>query len=188
MRHMDTSDNKLIEEYLNGREEAFAELLKKYLGPVYNFLCRITNSKEAAEDIAQDVFLKVWKNIQRFDQNRNFKTWIFAIAKNTALDYLRKKRELPFSIFTNDEGNNKLEEIKDEEKLPDEILEQSDLVEKLDEILQKLPPHYRAILVLHYKEDLTLHEVAEILDEPYNTIKSRHQRGLAQFRKAILSS
>src|SRR4030042_2442046 len=112
MRHMDASDNNLVEEYLNGREEAFAELLKKYLGPVYNFLYRITNNKEAAEDISQDAFFKVWKNLKRFDQNRNFKTWLFAIAKNTAFDWLKKKKELPFSLFADDEGNNRLEEIK----------------------------------------------------------------------------
>lgn len=185
---MDANDNKLVEEYLRGREEAFAELLKKYLTPVHNFLYRITNSKEVAEDISQDAFLKVWKNMRRFDQNRNFKTWLFAIAKNTAFDYLRKKKELPFSMFADEEGANGLEEIKDEEMLSDEILERKDITRDLENVLEKIPEYYRAVLLLHYKEDFTLHEVAEIIGDPYNTIKSRHQRALARLKKAILSS
>lgn len=204
--YMDKSDNKLIEEYLNGEDEAFAKLLKKHLSPVFNFLCRIVLDRETAEDLAQITFLKVWKNLHKFDfrrsrlvtrrdrQNKNlapyrtggsgsgFKTWLFAIAKNTAFDWLKKKKEVAFSAFVDEEGESRFDEIADENILPDEILERKNIAEELDIILQKLPLHYRAILLLHYKEEFTLQEIAEILDEPYNTIKSRHQRGLGKLK------
>ena len=182
---MELDDNHLVENYLEGNEEAFEELVKKYLKPIYNFLYRLTNDQAAAEDLAQDTFLKAWKNIRRFDQDRSFKTWIFTIAKNTVFDYFKKKKELPFSTLTDEEGESWLENIADENILPDEILERKDIAEELNNFLQKLPPYYCTILLLHYKEDFSLHEIAEILGEPYNTIKSRHQRGLLSLKKAI---
>lgn len=86
----------------------------------------------------------------------------------------------------NEEGESIFNEIAGENILPDEILHRKDIANELEEILKKLPPHYRAILLLHYKEDFSLHEIAEILGEPYNTIKSRHQRGLGKLKKIVL--
>jgi RNA polymerase sigma-70 factor (ECF subfamily) len=143
------------------------------------------SDRETAEDLTQEIFVKVWKNLKRFDQNKNFKTWLFAIAKNTTFDWLKKKKELPFSCFADEERNNILENIADEEILPDEILARNNLAEELENSLQKLPPLYRAVLLLHYRENFSLHEIAEILNEPYNTIKSRHQRGLGKLKELL---
>jgi len=179
------SEEKLVADYLGGEETAFEEILARHLKPVFNFLCRICGDRTVAEDLAQDTFFKVWKNLKKFDPEKKFRTWLFAIAKNTAFDYLKKKKEIPFSMFTDEEGENWLENIAGDDFLPEEILERKDLAEELDQKLQKLQPHYRAILLLHYKEDFSLQEIAEILDEPYNTVKSRHQRGLGRLKKAI---
>src|SRR4030042_4325030 len=182
---MDKSDEQIVQKYLSGEEAAFSELVKKYLKPVYNFTFRLANNRDVAEDLTQDTFVKVWKNMRCFDLDRNLKTSLFAIAKNTTFDYFKKKKEITFSSFADEEGESVFSEIADENFLPDEILERKNIAEELDIILQKLPPHYRAILLLHYKEDFTLHEIAEILGEPYNTIKSRHQRGLAKLKELI---
>lgn len=176
---------QIVEKIISGDEESFAEIVKIYLNQIYNFVYRLTGDRDAAEDLTQETFVKCWKNLKRFDQNKSFKTWLFTIAKNTAFDWLKKKKEIPFSTFTDEEGENWLENVADENILPDEILERANLAEELDEILQKLPPHYRAILLLHYKEDFSLHEISEILGEPYNTIKSRHQRGLGKLRELL---
>ena len=180
-----SNENRIIERIFSGDEESFAEIVKIYLKPIYNFLYRLIGDRDAVEDLTQETFVKVWKNLKRFDRKRNFKTWIFTIAKNTAFDWLKKKKEIPFSIFTDEEGGSWLENVADENILPDEILERKNIAEELDKILQKIPPHYRATLLLCYKEDFFLHEIAEILGEPYNTIKSRHQRGLKMLRKAL---
>jgi RNA polymerase sigma-70 factor, ECF subfamily len=184
---MEPNDNQLVKNYLKGNDAASEELVKKHLKPIYNFLYRLTNGQAVAEDLAQETFLKAWKNLSRFDQSRNFKTWLFTIAKNTAFDFFKKKKEIPFSFFADEEGENWLENIADENILPDEILERKNITEELEVALEKIPMHYRAILLLHYKEDFSLHEIAEIIGEPYNTIKSRHQRALARLEKAILS-
>ncbi len=181
-------DNQSVKNFLEGNDAAFEELVKKYLKPIYNFLYRLTNDRPAAEDISQDAFLKAWKNLRRFDQKRNFKTWLFTIAKNTAFDHFKRKKEIPFAVFADEEGESAFGEIPDENILPDEVLERSDMAEELDTILQKIPSQYGAILLLYYKEDFSLHEIAEILGEPYNTIKSRHRRALMTLKKAILGA
>lgn len=184
--NMDPDDKKLLEDFSCGDEAAMGAVVKKYLKPIFNFLFRLAGEREAAEDLTQETFVKAWKNLRKFDTSKSFKTWLFTIAKNTAFDWLKKKKEIPFSNFADDEGEGWLENIADENILPDEILERSDLAAELENILQKLPPHYRAILLLHYKENFSLHEIAEILSEPYNTIKSRHQRGLSKLKKLLL--
>jgi RNA polymerase sigma-70 factor, ECF subfamily len=180
------TDNHLVEKILDGDDEAFAEIVKKYLRPVYNFVYRFIWDGDIAEDLTQITFVKVWENLKRFDKSKNLRTWIFTIAKNTTFDWLKKKKELPFSGFADEEGNNALENISGDEDLPGEIMERRDLKDEIDKVLQKMPPHYRALLLLHYKEDFSLAEIAEILDEPYNTVKSRHARGLARLKKMLI--
>jgi RNA polymerase sigma factor (sigma-70 family) len=179
-------DKQLVDNFLAGDETAYEQLLKKYLKPVYNFLYYFISDREVLDDITQETFIKAWKNIDKFDKSRNFKVWIFSIAKNTAFDYLKKKKTIPFSTFTDDEGNNRLENIGDNSILPEEFLIRADSVKILEENLKKIPDIYRIILVMHYKEDFSLQEIAKILDKPYNTIKSQHQRGLLKLKERFL--
>jgi len=180
-------DQKIIREYLAGDERAYGTLLKKYLKPVYNFLRQMVGDPAVLDDLTQDTFIKAWKNIRKFDQKRNFKTWLFTIAKNTAYDYFKKKKTIPFSAFFDEEGKNPLENMATDQILSDEILERKDFAQELEKILELIPRDYKIVLVLHYKEDFSLAEIAQILNEPYNTVKSRHSRALLAIRKVILS-
>jgi RNA polymerase sigma-70 factor (ECF subfamily) len=183
---MNLEDSRLVENFLGGNEEAFSQLVKKHLKPVYNFLYYFTRNQAELDDLTQIVFIKVWKNLQKFDRKKKFKTWIFAIAKNTAYDYFKKKKTIPFANFLDEEGSNKLENISDESILPDEILNRKDIAKELEKKLAEIPEHYRIILTLHYKEDFSLFEIAEILGKPYNTIKSQHIRALASLKRVLL--
>ena len=176
-------NRKLIEDFLSGDDAAFELLLKKYLKPVYNFLFQLTGDHSALDDLTQVTFLKVWKNIQRFDQTKNFRVWLFAIAKNTAYDHFKKKKTIPFSFFENEAGYNKLAEIAEDKILPDELLNRQYLARELEEKLKELPKKYRLILMLRYKNDLTLSEISEVLGVPYNTVKSQHSRALMALRQ-----
>lgn len=183
---MDFDDKKLIQNFLAGDEAAFALLVKKYLPPTYNFLHHLVNDRAVLDDLTQETFVKVWKHLGRFDQSKQFKTWLFTIAKRTAYDYLKKKKSIPFSVFTDEDGDNYLDQVADNELLPDALWENQELAENLDSKLQQVPERYRTILLLCYKDDLSLSEVAKILGRPYNTIKSQHQRALAAFRRVLL--
>lgn len=183
--NINEEDSLLVEVCLGGDELAFKKLLDKYLQPIHNFLYYLVRDRIQAEDLAQETFVKVWKNLRRFDQEKSFKTWLFAIAKNTALDFLKKKKTTPFSFFSDEDGNNKLENIPENAILPDEILERKDIEAEMEKALSQIPEKYSVILTLHYKEDFSLAEIAQILDRPYNTIKAYHQRALTKLKKAL---
>src|SRR3989344_2340755 len=93
------TDEKLVQMYLRGGEKALEELVRRYLPLIYSFSRRYSGNTDNASDIVQEVFIKAWKNLKIFDQNKSFKTWIFTIAKNTALDWLKKKNAVPFSLL-----------------------------------------------------------------------------------------
>lgn len=181
-------DKNLIEKFFVGDDTAYPTLLKKYLQSVYNFLHLFVRDSDTLDDLTQETFIKAWKNLKSFDTEKNFKTWLFTIAKNTAYDFLKKKKTIPFSSFENEDGNNVLENIKTEDILPLEILEKTEREQTFEKKLEQLPADYRTLLLLHYKEDFSLQEISQILAIPYNTIKSRHLRALANLKEVLLSS
>ncbi len=89
------TDEQLVTNYLKGDEESLEILIKRYLRPIYSFTFRFVGDSEIVEDITQEVFVKVWRNLKKFDKNKKFKTWIFTIAKNACLDWQKKKKTLP---------------------------------------------------------------------------------------------
>lgn len=185
IKTMEKTDEQLIAQFLQGDESAFAKLLHKYLKHVYNFIYQFVQDAAASEDLAQETFIKAWKNLKHFDQTKNFKVWLFAIAKNTAYDWLKKKKTIPFAFFEDEEGNNRLENIAQENVLPDELLMQKDVVKELEAGLAVIPAKYRLLLLMRYREDFSLAEIAQILHLPYNTVKSSHGRALKSLRKAL---
>ena len=186
---MERNETTLIEESLAGDGKAFEELLSPYLQPMYSFVLSLTHDVLMAEDVTQETCIKIWKHLTRFDSEKSFKTWIFAIAKNTAFDALKKKRDLPFSAFSQGEDDEVeepwSERIADESPLPDELLARADAAQFLERKLRMLPEGFRRILSLRYRDDFSLSEIAEILGEPYNTVKSRHGRALSGLRRVF---
>lgn len=181
------TDEQLVNEYIAGDEEAFRALVERYVRPVYGFVSRFIPGKGDAEDITQDVFISVWKHIRGFDTEKRFKTWIFTIAKNTALNRLKKKKPKLFSEFTLEEEEKSaiVDSLPDPTSLPEDIFMHKELSRELIEALETLPPMYRLVLLLYYFEDFSLQETAEILKESLNTVKSRHRRGLIILRKYL---
>ncbi|MCX6790638.1 MAG: sigma-70 family RNA polymerase sigma factor, partial [Candidatus Gribaldobacteria bacterium] len=118
----DFSDEKLVKLYLGGDEKALEFLVSRYLRIIYTYVFRNIGDAKAAEDVTQEVFVKVWKNLKKFKTEKSFKTWIFTIAKNTSIDFLRKKKTIPFSKFENKLGENILtEKLVDPESRADEV-------------------------------------------------------------------
>jgi len=180
------SDKKLIKQYLHGDEKSLGFLIKRYLRPIYNFAYRYVGDVASAEDITQEVFVKVWKNLKKFNQQKKFKTWIFCLAKNTAIDFLRKKKAIPFSKFEDAAGNNFLtENLADNALLPEAILEQQDLAVVLSVALKKLTSKCRTMLSLRYNDHFTFREIANQFGEPLNTVKSRYRRALIALKQII---
>lgn len=182
-----SSDQQLIYNYLKkGDEKSLEVLIRRYLKPVYGFAYRYVGNIQEAEDIAQNVFVKVWKNLKKFDGQKSFKAWIFTIAKNTSLDFLRKKKAITFSEFENEKGKSGiLEKFIDSSPLPDELLEQKGIREIFVKAVGKLFPKYRRVLLLRHQENLTFREISQRLNEPLNTVKSRHRRAVIMLKKFL---
>ncbi|MCX6760863.1 MAG: sigma-70 family RNA polymerase sigma factor [Candidatus Nealsonbacteria bacterium] len=181
------SDKQLIAAYLRGEEKSFEVLIGRYLKPIYRFTHRYVGNIQDAEDITQDAFLKVWRNLKKFDLEKSFKTWIFSIAKNTCIDFFRKKKTIPFSMFEKENGENALlETLADSSPLPDELLERKGIGETLSKAMEVLSPKYRSVLFLRYNDHFNFREISETFNEPIDTIKSRHRRALILLKKLLV--
>ncbi len=172
------TDEQLVKKYLKGDEKSLEEIVRRYLPLIYNFSRRYTGDPDNASDIAQEVFVKVWKNLKKFDTSKNFKTWLFTVAKNTALDWLKKRNAMPLSLL--------LEDIADSEQISivDKI-EQKSLSQNLLLAIEKLPPKYSSVINLYHQDGFNFREISGLFNESINTIKSRYRRGLIILKKAL---
>lgn len=188
MKSMDKTDIELVYATLHEDKNAFALIVDRYLDSVYQFAYRYVQDREEAEDVAQEAFVRAWKNLESFDTARNFKTWLFAIAKNAALDFLKKKKPLLFSRIIEDEErlDSFLAPYMGNAELPDEVFEGKLAAAEMGRALDTLPPAYRTVLSMRYHDNLKFREIAEALGEPIDTVKSKHRRGLMLLRKVMM--
>ncbi|MFA5062175.1 MAG: RNA polymerase sigma factor [Patescibacteria group bacterium] len=181
------SDEQLVAAFLTGDEAALNILIQRYTARVYNFVAQYIGHGQDAEDTTQETFIKVWKGLRRFDTTKKFKPWLFQIAKNTAIDFLRKRKLPILTTVVDDDENaiNPVDVLSDQTPLP---LEQMAVVERaaiIQKALNLLPNIYSTVINLYYLEELTLAEIAEVLSESLDTIKSRHRRALIKLRELI---
>lgn len=189
------ADNALEDERLTcglqeGREEAYEELVAQYEQPVYNLVYRLLSDPRDVSDVVQEVFLKIFRNIEKFRHQSSLKTWIYRIAVNEAHNYRRwvfrhQRNEVTLEEYgegragvadmLSDEGRSPLEQVLDGERL---VL--------IEEALSRIPPVYRAAVVLRDMEDLSYDEVAQVLDVSIGTVKSRILRGREALRRELL--
>jgi len=183
---MHKTDEQLVGDYLTGEKEVFNKIVNRYLKLIYNFVYRLIGNEKNAEDVTQEIFLKVWKNIKEFDLKKSFKTWIFTIAKNTCIDYLRKRKDIPMSAFDNDDGGNVIEDnLTDNEPKADEIFEVAQNKKNIENIINKLTIVQKEVIILKYINGMSLSETAEIMDIPINTAKSHHRRALSRMKDLL---
>lgn len=183
---MDKTDIQLVEASLDGDDVSFDILVKRYTRQIYSFVYRLTGAGHDTEDIVQTVFFKVWKKLKSYDHGQSFKNWIFSIARNTSIDWLRKKKSLTFSSLENDETGEYIEQsIPDTEPLPEELFARKETAALLEGVLAKLNLDYRTVLLLHYVDSYTFQEIADVTGKPMNTVKSQHRRALLALRSLI---
>jgi len=183
---MKKDDEQLISAYLEGDNHALAVLIDRYLTDAYNFAFKLTNDSHLAEDVTQESFMKAWKNIRKFIPNNSFRTWLFSIIHNTSIDYLRKKKELPFSSFENSEGHNTITAtLADTLPLQDELIVMAEDTRYVESLLNQLNPEYREVLTLRHTSNMTFDEMSRLLRRPLHTVKSQYRRGITSLRRLI---
>ncbi len=180
------NDQQLISAYLGGEEAAFRNLVDRHLRAVYSFVCRLMGDRSEAEDVTQEVFLRVWKNLRRYRSQESFKVWLYAIARNASVDWLRRKRPAVFSDFDGEDGENVLtDSLADPGPLPDELAALAADSSLLAGLVERLPANHRAAVSLRRDGDLTFEEVAMVLRKPVDTVKSLYRRSLARLRQML---
>lgn len=157
-----------------GDDNAFTMLVETYQKPVYNLCYRMLGEPEAAEDAAQDTFLKAYQNLNRYDRERPFPTWLLSIAAHHCIDKLRRRRFVSFSIDEDEEGQTDIPDRSAPD--PETETEKKQMREQMQGLLQKLDPVDRAAVVMRYWNDASEVEIAQALKLTVPAVKSRLHR------------
>lgn len=188
---MDTrTDDELVEEYRNGKAEAFDRLLERHGRALYNYIFRMLGDEAGSEDILQEVFLRVIRNRGRYQMKGRFKSWIFTIANHLVVSEFRRRRRkrtvsMDREIGTGD-GDLTLHSVLGDEKYhPYRLVERKELREKLDEAIQSLPFNQRQVLMMREFSGLPFKEIAGSLRCPLNTVLGRMHYALRNLRQKL---
>lgn len=170
-------DYNLIRAALDkGDQKAYAELMERYRDSIYFMLLKMVNNKDDAEDLTIEAFGKAFKRLGQYTPTYAFSTWLFKIASNNCIDFIRRKKMVIFSIdkkHENDEGSEMSMDIKADCLTPEEHMEKKQKVKQMRDIVEKLKPRYRILVELRYFDELSYEEIADKLDLPLGTVKAQ---------------
>ncbi len=160
-------------------QKAYAELMIRYRKPVYHMIYRMVRNEADAEDLTVEAFAKAFKNLAKFNPDYTFSTWLFRIATNNCIDFIRKKRLETTSIsnaYTDKDGDSVSIDIRDGGLNPAEHTMRNEKIEIMRIIVTKLPAKYQSLVKLRYFEELSYEEIAKELDAPLGTVKAQLHR------------
>jgi RNA polymerase sigma-70 factor (ECF subfamily) len=187
LRAMDDAD--VVTSFLGGEERAFQELVERYQTRLLNFIYRTIGDREKAEDLVQEVFIRVYRHLHRFDRSKKFSTWAYTIASNLAKNELRNRSRNPLVLFQtvqkSFQDDDRPLQFEDTTSRPDDMYRKRHLREIVEETVAKLPEHHRNVFVLRELEGKSYEEIAEITDCNLGTVKSRLNRARTSFAEII---
>ncbi len=163
-------DREVVTRVLNGDLSAFETLVEAYQQPVYNLAYRMLGDGAEAEDVAQEAFLRAYRNLSSYDPERSFKTWLLSIASNYCIDRLRRRRLAWLSI---DDPLPPHPALSSDAPDPEETAIQGERASLVQRLLEQLPQDYRLVVVLRYWYDYSYTEIAEMTDSTESAVKSR---------------
>jgi len=179
-------DDRLIADCLKGQTAAFGELVRRHQDRLFNTVFRLVDSAEDAQDVVQEAFLRAYQSLDRFKGESQFFTWLYRIAVNSAIS-LKRKQRIVVSLHVDREGQGSVPEPHDVSELsqPDLALERADEERRIQAALNRLSPEHRAVLILKDLEDQKYETMAEILQVPIGTIRSRLHRARLELREVL---
>jgi len=183
-------DYELVKKALQGDEKAFARLLSRYKDTIYFMLLKMLNNRSDAEDLTLEAFGKAFKNLHQYSPTYAFSTWLFKIASNNCIDFLRKKKGIMISL----ENDNERIEISETARLkskdlnPEEKLIRKQKAILLRKVVRRLKPHYQTLVELRYFNELSYEEIAKELHLPLGTVKAQLFRARQMLFKLIEST
>jgi len=173
-------DFKLIDQATgDGDEGAYADLMQLYKKPVYHMILKMVRNIDDAEDLTIEAFAKAFRNLHKFKKDYTFSTWLFRIATNNAIDFIRKKKLDTYSLntsFTDDSGDSVNIDVQDENPDPAEETIKTQKIEIVQKFVTKLPAKYQKLVRLRYFDELSYEEIAVEIDAPLGTVKAQLHR------------
>lgn len=187
---IDITDAVLAQQVLEGDQEAFELLVRRYHTPLFNFICRFLGDYDQASDVLQQVFLRFYTSLPKLGTGEPFKSWLFQVARNCCVDELRRRHRyaIHFSQLEIENGEGEMTgvcDIPDPGPLPEEVVEVHDIQVLLRQAIQTLPPKFRSVVILRYASQLSFSEIGRILCMPEATAKTYFHRAKVLLRKNI---
>ena len=168
------NDFQLVLKAKEGSQKAFADLMQRYKDSIYFMSLKMVNNKEDAMDITVETFAKAFEKLDKYQPEYAFSTWLFRVATNNCIDFLRKKKLNTVSIDNMmDEDDDRPMQIKADTLNPEESSIKKQQSEELNMLVESLPPRYRNLLTLRYFDELSYEEIAQQLDLPLGTVKAQ---------------
>lgn len=177
-----------IKRAMAGNEQAFEALVLRYQTPVYNLCLRMTGNPDDAADVAQEAFLKAWRNLSSFQFESAFSTWLYRLTSNACLDFLRAKKRHATVSLTAEDDEAQIMDVADPAPTPESTLLAQEESRAVAAAMAALEPEHRQILTLRVIQDLSYGEIAQILGIKEGTVKSRIARARENLRKKLLQS
>src|SRR6476620_3296688 len=178
-------DSGVVEAFLGGEERAFQEIVERYQTRLLNFIYRTIGDRERGEDLVQEVFIRVYRHMARFDRAKKFSTWIYTIASNLAKNELRNRSRNPLVFFQairkNWQDDDRPLQFEDSSMRPDDLYRKRHLRTLVEESVARLPEHHRQVFVLRELEGKSYEEIDEITGCNLGTVKSRLNRARNEF-------
>lgn len=184
------TDGELVVYALQGRQEAFRELVVRFERPIYSLVARMVQDPAAAEDLAQEVFIKAFRRLDTYDPQRKFSSWLFKIAHNTTIDHLRRHvpETVPLEAEKDDDRGGLAAVLSDgSSEDPSAAAERRDMARSLERAIARLRPEYRESVVMFYVEGASYQDICEVTGLPLGTVKTnlhRARKELAQLMTA----
>lgn len=177
-------DYILVKKTQDGDSDAFGELVLKYQKRIYDIAYSFTHNVEDAYDLSQEIFLKAFKAIDRFQDNSAFYTWLYRIAKNAGIDYIRRQKRKNLMSFGDITAMNRLCKEQPQNQ-PIHQVERDELNEQIKKSISKLPTRQKQVFVLKHYKELKLREIAETLGLSIGTVKAHHFNAVRRLRKNL---
>jgi RNA polymerase sigma-70 factor, ECF subfamily len=167
------ADSELVTTAVAGREEGFEELVRRYQRPISAYVYRMVGDYDAALDLTQEVFIKVYGSLSRYKPEYKFSTWIYKIAHNSAVDHLRRHSTREQSLMKDFEGEQREISIESHRPSPEQESEREERRAEIEAVVRQLPSAYRELIVLRHSHDMSYDEIAEVTGLPLGTVKNR---------------
>ena len=179
-------DVELVRSAIAGRESGFEELVRRYQRPIAAYVYRMVGDYDAALDLTQEVFIKVYNSLSRYRSEFKFSTWIYKIAHNAAIDHLRRHTVREHALSSSIDGERREISIESRRLTPEQESERRERRSEIESVVQLLPAAYRELIALRHSHDLSYDEISEVTGLPLGTVKNRLFRAREAMRDQLL--